>query len=147
MKVVEAIGIVELQYFTYALEIADQMMKAAGVELLKSENYLGGRLVSLVIGGSISDVKTAIEVAKETCESKQQNPLKMAVLITNPHREILKFIVSSEKEDEKNQSEQEAIEQKDRDENKQNETQMKQKRQSRRRNSKNKTDDSRRNEP
>ncbi|WP_374724560.1 BMC domain-containing protein [Calidifontibacillus erzurumensis] len=142
MKVVEAIGIVELQYFTYALEVADQMMKAAGVELLRSENYLGGRLVSLVIGGSISDVKTAIEAAKETCESKQQNPLKMAVLITNPHREILKFIVSSEKEDEKNQSHHEAIEQEDR-ENEEPIAQVKPKRQSRKRNTKN----LRRNEP
>lgn len=110
MKTYEAIGIIELQYFTFALEVADRMTKAANVKILTSENYLGGRLVSLVIGGSIPDINAAIEVAKEACESKQKNPLKMAVLISNPHPEILKFILPSKEDVVENQIEKQAEE-------------------------------------
>lgn len=98
MKTFEAIGIIELQYFTFALEVADRMAKAANIQIITSENYLGGRLVSIVIGGSIPDINAAIEEAKQACDSKQKNPLKMAVLISNPHPEILKFILPSKKE-------------------------------------------------
>lgn len=94
MKKFEAIGVVELQYFTYAAEILDKMCKTANVEFLSSEKYLGGRLVSLIVGGSISDVQLAIEAAKESCQTKQNNPLKMALMIPNAHPEILKFIIS-----------------------------------------------------
>lgn len=104
MKTFEAIGVIEIQYFTFALEVADGMTKAANVQIITSENYLGGRLVSLVIAGSIPDVNAAIEVAENICERKPKNPLKMAVLISNPHPEILKFILPQKKEVEQTES-------------------------------------------
>ncbi len=81
----EAIGVIETQYFTVASEILDAVCKGANVEFLTSENYLGGRLVSLIIGGSVSDIKAAVEIAQQVCESKPGNPLKMALTIMNPH--------------------------------------------------------------
>ncbi|MFD2445384.1 BMC domain-containing protein [Bacillus sp. CGMCC 1.16607] len=93
MKKYEAIGVVETQYFSIAMELLDQMCKSADVEFLTSEKYLGGRLVSLVIGGSVSDVTVAVDVAKQLAEQKSGNPLKMALVITNPHMEILRYIV------------------------------------------------------
>lgn len=104
MKKYEAIGVVELQYFTYAAGILDQMCKTANVEFLTSENYLGGRLVSLIIGGSISDVQLAIEAAKQSCQTKQVNPLKMALMIPSAHPEIMKYIISED-----NQSDEQVI--------------------------------------
>ncbi|RCW71933.1 BMC domain-containing protein [Saliterribacillus persicus] len=96
MNKFDAIGIVETQYFANALELLDQMSKAANVTFLSSQNQLGGRLVSIVIGGNVSDVKTAIEVAKEKGALLDNQPLKMALTITNPTDQILKFVQKDE---------------------------------------------------
>lgn len=93
MKKFEALGVVETQYFTIAMELLDGMCKSSDVEFLTNENYLGGRLVTLIVGGSISDVTVAVDAAKQIAEGKENNPLKMALVITNPHAEILKYII------------------------------------------------------
>lgn len=100
MKRYEALGVVETQYFTIAMELLDQMCKSSDVEFLASENYLGGRLVTLIIGGSVSDVTEAVNVAKQVAEMKANQPLKMALVINNPHEEIMKYIVSTPSEQE-----------------------------------------------
>lgn len=97
MEKVDAIGVVETQYFTVAMELLDEMCKATNVTYLSSEKYLGGRLVTLVVGGSVSDVSTAIEIVKEIGLSKESSPVKMALVITNPHEEILRYIMPLEK--------------------------------------------------
>lgn len=97
MRRFEAIGVIELQYYTVAVEVLDHVCKATAVEFLTSENYLGGKLVTLIVGGSVSDVTEAIQVARMVCQNKQDNPLKMAIAITNPHLEIMKYIVATEK--------------------------------------------------
>jgi ethanolamine utilization protein EutM len=89
----EAIGVIETQYFAIASEILDNICKGANVEFLTAEKYLGGRLVSLIIGGSVSDVKAAIDISRQVCEDKPGSPLKMALAITNPHEEIMRYIV------------------------------------------------------
>ncbi len=71
----------------------DAVCKGANVEFLSSEKYLGGRLVSLIIGGSVTDIRSAIEIAEHIGRNKQGNPLKMALAITNPHEEIMKYIL------------------------------------------------------
>lgn len=98
MKKYEALGVVETQYFTIAMELLDVICKSSDVEFLASENYLGGRLVTMVFGGSVSDITVAMETAKQAASEKINNPLKMALVITNPHPEILKFIISSQPE-------------------------------------------------
>ncbi len=95
MKQYEAIGVIETKYFAVAMEMLDQVSKTAGVEFLSSHNQLGGKLVSLVIGGSISDVSLAVDTAKQVNQTKQDQPLKNAVVITNPHPEILKYAIPS----------------------------------------------------
>lgn len=92
MKSIKAIGVIETQYFTFALELLDEMVKTSNVQFLSSEKYLGGRLVTVIVGGHISDVEVAIQAAKEKANARNL-PLKMAITITNPHEEILKFIV------------------------------------------------------
>ncbi len=96
MRRYDAIGVIETQYFTYALEILDAMCKSAAVEFLTSENYLGGRLVTVIIGGSVSDVNVAVDTARRIGESQKHNPIKMALTISNPHPEILSYIIKQE---------------------------------------------------
>lgn len=100
MKSYEAIGVVEAQHFTTALELVDEMCKTSHVQLLGAEKYLGGRLVSLIVAGSIANVTAAVEAAREVCASKPGNPLKMSLVIPKPHIEIMKFIVPMREEGE-----------------------------------------------
>lgn len=88
----EAIGVVETLFYTTALELIDEMCKAAPVEVLCIEKELGGRLVTVIIGGSVSGVTAAIEAARNLCRDRPGQPLKMSVVIPRPHEEIMKFI-------------------------------------------------------
>lgn len=100
MKSYEAIGVVEAQHFTTALELVDEMCKTSHVQLLGAEKYLGGRLVSLIVAGSIANVTAAVEAAREVCARKPSNPLKMSLVIPKPHVEIMKFIVPTREAEE-----------------------------------------------
>ncbi len=93
----EAIGIIEAKYYTTALQLVDVMCKTSEVKLIASEKLLGGRLVTSIIGGSISSVNAAVESAREACQDKNEL-LKMAIVITRPHEEIMKFILKKETE-------------------------------------------------
>jgi microcompartment protein CcmL/EutN len=92
----EAIGVVETLFYTTALELTDLMCKTAPVELLGMEKDLGGRLVTVIVGGSVSSVSAAVEAARSHCAGRPGNPLKMALAIARPHPEILKFILPGE---------------------------------------------------
>jgi ethanolamine utilization protein EutM len=98
MESYEAIGVIEAQHFTTALEIVDEMCKTSHVQLLGTERYLGGRLVTVIVGGSISNVTAAVEAARAVCDKKPTNPLKMSLVIPKPHAEILKFIIPARTE-------------------------------------------------
>ncbi|QGU94378.1 BMC domain-containing protein [Clostridium bovifaecis] len=91
----EAIGIVEAKHFTTALEILDAMCKASDVTFLSSEKKLGGRLVTTIVGGSISNVNAAIEAARLVCQGREEL-IKGALVISRPHEEIMKFIVKDD---------------------------------------------------
>lgn len=93
MMTYDAIGVIEVRYFATALEITDAMSKTAQVELLGSEKCLGGRLVTVVVGGDVANVKAAVETAESICSGKGTNPLANTAVILKPHDEIMKFIV------------------------------------------------------
>lgn len=96
MKTYDAFGVVETQYFAVAIEMLDRMCKVSNVELVNSEKYLGGRLVTLIVGGGISDVNAAVEEVRRLGE-EQPSALKMALVIPNPHEEITRYIISPSK--------------------------------------------------
>lgn len=98
MKSYEAIGVVEALHFATALELVDEMCKTSHVQLVGAEKYLGGRLVTLIVGGSIGSVTAAVEAAREVCAKKPHNPLKMSLVIPKPHAEIMKFIIPAQLE-------------------------------------------------
>lgn len=91
---IKSIGVVEIYSFTTAVELLDEMLKTSDVTLLNSERVLGGALVTLIIAGEISAVTVAVEKVKG--DIRRQSFVKNAVVINNPHDEILKFIIPSE---------------------------------------------------
>lgn len=95
----EAIGIVETLYFAVALEMLDVMLKTSNVEFLNKESTLGGKLITLFVGGSISEVNNSIEAVKRLGQEKHAKHLKNAIVISKPHDEILKFIIPREAEE------------------------------------------------
>ena len=86
----EALGMIETRGLTASIEAADAMTKAADVEFVATERRLGGRLVTLVVKGSVSAVTAAIDAGKEV--ATQFGALKAAEVIAQPHPEILKFL-------------------------------------------------------
>lgn len=84
-----AIGLLEISGLVAAITGLDAMVKAADVSLIHSEKRLGGRLVTLIIKGSVSSVKAAIEAGAKAAEPLGK--LHGKAVIANPHGEIMKF--------------------------------------------------------
>ncbi|MDF2878371.1 MAG: microcompartment protein [Clostridia bacterium] len=87
-----AIGVVEVNFYTTAVVILDEMLKSSEVTLVSCEKKLGGRLVSMIVAGDISSVNTAIETAKGLGKTLGEKNIKVAVMISNPHPEIIKLL-------------------------------------------------------
>ncbi len=88
-----AIGVLEVAANVAAVEALDAMLKIANVEFVTAERALGGRLVSIVIEGSISDVQEAIEHGKVV--AAKLGKVAAAITINNPHEEVQKLVLHS----------------------------------------------------
>ena len=64
--------------------------KAANVKLIHVEKRLGGRLVTVVVEGSVSAVTAALEAGKAA--AAEVGNVKCAEVIARPHPDILKFV-------------------------------------------------------
>ncbi len=84
-------GLIEIPSTTAAIDVLDIMCKTADVEFVTWEKKLGGRLVTIIVQGSVSAVKAAIEAASEKAIKK---PVAQAI-IANPHEEIVKIVKKS----------------------------------------------------
>lgn len=60
-----AIGIIEVKGYVNAAKAYDSTVHFANLELIYMERNLGRFLVSMVLHGSLSDVQTALEGARE----------------------------------------------------------------------------------
>lgn len=85
-----SLGLVEVSALGNAIMMLDEMLKVADVEFTSVERKLGGRLVTIVVRGSISSVTASVEAGKRFAESV--GCLKAAEVIARPHPEILKFL-------------------------------------------------------
>ncbi len=85
-----SLGLVEVSSLGHAIMMLDEMLKVADVEFVSTERKLGGRLVTVVVKGSISSVTASIEAGKAFAQ--RLDALKAAEVIARPHPEILKFI-------------------------------------------------------
>ena len=85
----KAIALLEVQAMVTAIVGLDAMVKAADVKLIHVEKRLGGRLVTLVVEGSVSAVQAAAEAGKAAAEV---GPVKLCEVIARPHEEVMKFL-------------------------------------------------------
>lgn len=90
MDLGKAIALLEVQALTAAVVGLDAMLKAADVRLVHIERRLGGRMVTIVVDGGVSDVTAAAEAGKAAAGAVGK--VKLCEVISNPHPEIIKFI-------------------------------------------------------
>ena len=89
-KETKAIALLEVQAMVAAIAGLDAMLKAANVRLIHTEKRLGGRLVTVVIDGTISDCTAAAEAGRVA--AAQVGKVKLCEVVPNPHPEIAKFL-------------------------------------------------------
>ncbi len=90
---IKAIGMIEVSGSVAAIDALDIMCKAANVSLVTWEKKLGGRLVTVIVTGDVSDVTAAVQSANASCIVK---PCASAV-IPNPHSETKRIMEMSAK--------------------------------------------------
>lgn len=84
-------GFIEITGVVAAVDALDIMCKTADVSLASWERKLGGRLVTMIIEGSVEDVTQAISTASANAIKK---PVSYGV-IANPHEEIRRLVALS----------------------------------------------------
>ncbi|MBQ4160490.1 MAG: BMC domain-containing protein [Clostridia bacterium] len=82
-------GILEVQGLVASIEGLDAMLKASEVRLIHTEKRLGGRLVTLIVTGSVSAVKAALESG--IARASALGEIFGTACIARPHNELLKF--------------------------------------------------------
>ena len=86
----KAIALLEVQAMVTAIVGLDAMVKAADVQLIHVEKRLGGRLVTVVVEGSVSAVEAAAEAGRAA--AAQVGNVKLCEVIPNPHPDIMQFL-------------------------------------------------------
>ena len=89
----KAIGILEVASNIASIVAVDDMLKTSNVSLVTTEKALGGRLVTIVIEGSISDVTEAIERGERSVAPIGK--VAAVAIINNPHEEVCKLLLHS----------------------------------------------------
>lgn len=89
----KSLGFIEVSGVVAAVSALDVMTKSANVEFVTWERKLGGRMVTVIITGSVSDVTEAVECAKENAAY----PIMASNVIANPHAETLRLVALSAK--------------------------------------------------
>ncbi len=90
----KAIALLEVQALSAAIEGLDAMLKAANVRLIHVEKRLGGRLVTIVVDGTVSDVTAAAEAGNKA--AAKVGIVCLCEVIARPHPEITKFLYTDE---------------------------------------------------
>ncbi len=96
MAETKAIALLEVQAMVTAIVGLDAMIKAADVKLIHVEKRLGGRLVTVVVEGSVSAVEAAAEAGKAA--ALEIGDVKLCEVIARPHESIMKFLKTDPEE-------------------------------------------------
>ena len=86
----KAIALLEVQAMVTAIVGLDAMVKAADVRLIHVEKRLGGRLVTVVVEGTVSAVTAALEAGVEAAQAVGH--VMCQEVIARPHPDIIRFI-------------------------------------------------------
>ena len=89
-------GLIEVSGVVAAIDSLDAMCKAAEVKLVTWERKLGGRLVTIIVEGSVSDAKAAVEAATHICK-ENNHILAASGVIASPCEETRKLVALSAK--------------------------------------------------
>ena len=84
----KALGFVEVSGVVAAVDCMDIMCKSANVSFVTWERKLGGRLVTIIVEGSVSDVTEAVKCAQQQCVSK----VVASNVIAAPHSETVRLV-------------------------------------------------------
>ena len=82
-----ALGLVEVPSVTAAIDCLDIMCKTASVEFVTWERKLGGRLVTVIVTGSVDAETSAVEATAQAVKK----PVARAV-IARPHEETQRLV-------------------------------------------------------
>ena len=85
-----AVALLEVQAMVAAIAGFDAMAKAADVRLIHVEKRLGGRLVTVVIDGTVSAVTAAAEAGRAAAAAVGK--VILCEVIPRPHPEVQKFL-------------------------------------------------------
>ena len=88
----EAIALLEVQANVAAIAGLDAMVKTANVRLIHVDRRLGGRLVTVVVEGTVSDVTAALEAGRAA--AAEVGNVKVCEVIARPHPEVMKFLTT-----------------------------------------------------
>ncbi len=86
----KAIALLEVQALVASIAGLDAMCKAANVSLIHVEKRLGGRLVTVVVEGSVSAVTAAAEAGAKA--AAEVGKVKLCEVIARPHPDIMRFL-------------------------------------------------------
>ena len=89
-------GLIKVSGVVAAIDSLDAMCKAASVSLVTWERKLGGRLVTIIVEGDVSDTTAAVEAAKHICKVNNHIMASSGV-IAAPCEETRKMVALSAK--------------------------------------------------
>ena len=89
-------GLIEVSGVVAAMDSLDAMCKAADVSLVTWERKMGGRLVTMIVEGTVSDVKAAVEAAANICKANH-HILAASGIIASPAEATRKLVAKSAK--------------------------------------------------
>lgn len=84
-----AIGIIEIQNLVNGYLASDLIMKMVNCQIIHYKKALGGRLITVVFEGSVSDLTIAMDEIKKTYQ--ETTLLKVAEVIANPPIELMGY--------------------------------------------------------
>ena len=84
----KALGVIEVSGVVAAVDALDVMCKSSDVEFVTWERKLGGRMVTVIVSGTVSDVTEAVECAKRNGHA----PVMASNVIPNPHEETQRMV-------------------------------------------------------
>ena len=85
-----AIALLEVQALVASIAGLDAMCKAADVRLIHVEKRLGGRLVTVVVVGTVSAVEAAAKAGAAV--AAEVGNVKLCEVIARPHPDIMRFL-------------------------------------------------------
>jgi len=86
----KAIALLEVQALVASIAGLDAMVKAADVRLIHVEKRLGGRLVTVVVEGTVSAVEAA--AAAGAAAAAKVGNVKLCEVIARPHPDVMRFL-------------------------------------------------------